>query len=156
MAKKQGVGENGGNSSTILNMLRQDHKDVKTIFEKFEKTENSRDREKYIGAAIAALEVHAALEEKLIYPAFRPQIGEEDLMDEALEEHHVMHVLIKELKGKAGERGRRHAKFVVLAENVRHHIKEEEQEMFPHMKNADLDWAGLTQKTLNTRAQLEK
>ena len=48
--------------------------------------------------AIMELEIHAELEEKLIYPAIREEIDEDDMMNEAVEEHHLVHVLIKELK----------------------------------------------------------
>ena len=81
--------------------------------------------------ALMELEVHSKLEEELIYPAIRAEIDDDDLMDEALEEHHVVHGLLGELKKMKPSDERYDAKFTVLAENVRHHIKEEESDMFP-------------------------
>lgn len=140
---------------TVIQMLKQDHAEVKELFDKFEDSSSESARDKIIDEAIAALEVHAALEEKLIYPALRPHVEEEELMDEALEEHHVVHLLIRELKSGKGESGRRHAKFTVLAENVRHHIKEEEGEMFPAVKTADIDWEQLAESAEKMRTKLE-
>ena len=72
-------------------------------------------------------------------------------MDEALEENHVVHLLIGELKKMRQDDDRFDAKFTVLAENVRHHIKEEEGEMFPQLEESDLDWAYLAEKATEAR-----
>ena len=139
----------------ILDMLKEDHKRVKTLFEQFEQSEDPEEREEIIKTALHELEVHAELEEKLIYPAFREHVQEEDLMDEALEEHHVAHLLIKELKGARGKQQRRFAKFTVLGESVKHHIKEEEESMFPEVEDADVDWEALSEQVTKKRAKLD-
>ena len=72
-------------------------------------------------------------------------------MNEALEEHHVVHLLIAELKKMTAGDERFDAKFTVLAENVKHHIKEEEGEMFPQVEESDLDWAYLAEKATEAR-----
>ena len=69
-------------------------------------------------------------------------------MDEALEEHHVAHTLINELRRRAKSNGRYEAKFKVLGESIKHHVKEEEGTMFPEAENADLDWEALAQKAM--------
>lgn len=140
---------------TVIQMLKRDHAEVKELFDKFENASSASTKDSIIEKAIAALEVHATLEEKLVYPAFRPHV-EEELADESLEEHHVVHVLIRELKSGKGEPGRRHAKFMVLAENVRHHIKEEEGELFPQVKTAEIDWETLGEGVEKLRAKLER
>jgi hypothetical protein len=76
-------------------------------------------------------------------------------MNEADEEHHVAKVLIAELDGKANN-DHRDAKFTVLAESVRHHIREEETEMLPKAKELKLDFEALGQKMLDRKKQLEK
>ena len=139
----------------VLGMLKDDHKKVKGLFDRFEHTEDAEERTEIIKTALQELEVHAELEEKILYPAFREQLDEEDLIDEAFEEHHVVHLLIKELKGARGKQGRRDAKFTVLAENVKHHIKEEENSLFPQVEDLDLDWETLFAKVEKKRAQLE-
>lgn len=139
----------------ILGMLKEDHKKVKGLFDRFEHTEDAEERTEIIKTALQELEVHAELEEKILYPAFREHLEEEDLIDEAFEEHHVVHLLIKELKGMRGKQSRRDAKFTVLAENVKHHIKEEEGSLFPQVEELDLDWEALSMKVEKKRAQLQ-
>ena len=98
--------------------------------------------------------MHAKLEEELIYPAIRAAIGDEDLMDEALEEHHVVHGLLGELKKMTPSDERYDAKFTVLAENVRHHIKEEESDMFPQAEECEIDWEALSARVTKRKEQL--
>jgi hemerythrin superfamily protein len=85
---------------------------------------------------IKELSVHAAIEEKVFYPAVRDlakQKGQE-LVLESLEEHHLVKVMLKELEGMSSDDERYEAKVHVLMENVLHHAKEEEKEMFPQAR----------------------
>ena len=115
--------ESGGVNAVEL--LRQDHRKVQDLFEEFEAAD-SRSRQRIVDQALTELEIHAKLEEGLIYPAIREVLDEEDLMDEALEEHHAVKLLIKELRKMGPKDERYRAKFKVLAEMVKHHIEEEE------------------------------
>ena len=107
-------------------------------------------------AALAALEVHAELEEELIYPAWREYVGARDLVVEAHQEHHVAHMLIKELKKMDPEDMGYDAKFAVLSTHVTHHIKEEEGKMFPQAEKAGLDWQRLTKQVIERRQSLDQ
>jgi hemerythrin superfamily protein len=141
-------------ASTTLDLLRDDHKKVKKLFEEFEEATKSAAKQDIVDTALEELEIHAQVEEDLVYPALRPKMGDEDLMDEALEEHHVAHVLIAELKQmKAGDE-RFDAKFTVLAENVKHHIKEEETEIFPKAQKLPIDWATLEVEVTELKDEL--
>ena len=91
-------------------------------------------------------EIHAELEEKLIYPAIREGIEEDAMMNEAVEEHH--HVLIKELKRLKPKGETFQAKFKVLGELVKHHIEEEEGEMLPKAEKSNIDWETLETKVM--------
>ena len=84
--------------STVIEMLKADHERVKDLFEEFENAKDAKTQQQLVDTALMELEIHANLEEKLIYPAFREEIEDEDLMDEALEEHHLVHRTIAELK----------------------------------------------------------
>ena len=141
-------------ASSVTDMLREDHKKVKGLFEEFERVEDAKAKQRIVETALAELEVHAKLEEELIYPAIRPEIDNDDLMDEALEEHHVVHGLLGELKKMKASDARYDAKFTVLAENVRHHIKEEESEMFPKAEDCEIDWEALYSQVLKRKEQL--
>ena len=147
--KSQEVG-----ASLITDMLRDDHKKVKGLFEEFEQAEDVKTKQRIVETALAELDVHAKLEEELIYPAIRPEIADDDLMDEALEEHHVVHGLIGELKKMKPSDDRYDAKFTVLAENVKHHIKEEESDMFPKAEDCDIDWEALSSQVVKRKEQL--
>ena len=117
-------------SNAIVDMLKEDHTKVKALFEDFKKAEG-REKTEIAKTAIQELEVHAELEERLIYPASRQEIDADDTMNEAVEEHHLVHVLIKELKKLKPSDERFAAKFNVLGELVKHHVEEEEGEILP-------------------------
>ncbi len=134
-------------------ILKKDHDAVKELFDKFEKAEKTAVKEKIIDQAVTALKLHAVLEEELFYPAVRAHVGSE-VMNEADEEHHVAKVLIAELDSPFGKNDHRDAKFTVLAESVRHHIKEEENQMLPKAKELDIDFEALGERMLNRKKEL--
>ncbi|OQW32659.1 MAG: hypothetical protein A4E19_04655 [Nitrospira sp. SG-bin1] len=82
-----------------------------------------KDQAKIAATAIMELEVHADLEENLIYPALREQIDEDEMMNEAVEKHHLVHVLIKELKKLKPKDEVFQAKFKVLGECCLRHMR---------------------------------
>ena len=139
-------------TNSVLTMLKADHKNVKALFAKYEEA-TPRTRQDIAQTAIHELEVHAELEEGLIYPAIRKAIDDEELMNEALEEHHLVHVLIAELKELDPGEDAFSAKFTVLGELVKHHVKEEEGEMFPQALKAKIDWEALTAEVMERKAQ---
>src|SRR5512140_2500542 len=125
-------------------LLKKDHDRVKKLFDRFENAEGRSAKKKIVDQALAELKVHATIEEEIFYPAVRKPVGK-DTMNEADEEHHVAKILISELEDMDGRETHYDAKFTVLAENVRHHIKEEEKEVFPKAKGANIDFATLAQ-----------
>ncbi len=129
-------------ASGVIEMLKEDHEKVKGLFEEFASAEG-KEQADIAATAIMELEVHADLEEKLIYPAIREVIDEDGQMNEAVEEHHLVHVLIKELKKLKPKDEVFQAKFKVLGELVQHHIEEEEGEMFPKAQESEIDWEAL-------------
>lgn len=147
MASKAGV------ASGVVQMLKEDHKKVKELFEEFESAEG-RERGEIAKTAIQELEVHADLEETLIYPAIRKEIEADDMMNEAVEEHHLVHVLIKELKKLKPSDEKFQAKFTVLGELVKHHIEEEENEMLPQAEESEIDWESLETRVIKRKEAL--
>jgi hypothetical protein len=136
-------------------ILLKDHDNVKELFDKFEKATSKAEKEKIIAAALAELKIHAVIEEEIFYPAVRAHVGKE-IMNEADEEHHVARVLIAELDRDGRANDHRDAKFTVLAENVRHHIKEEEGEVLPKAKELKVDFEALGQRMLDRKSSLKK
>ena len=140
-------------TNPAIALLKKDHDVVKDLFEKFEKTEGRPAKTKIVKQTLAELKVHAAIEEDLFYPAVRKPVGK-DTMNEADEEHHVAKVLIAELEGMDGREDHYDAKFTVLAENVRHHIKEEENEVFPKAKDSAIDFQALSLAMVQLKEKL--
>src|SRR3954470_7130899 len=135
-------------------ILIKDHDRVKELFDQFKKADGAAEKEKIIGEALTELKIHAAIEEEIFYPAVRKQVGR-DLMNEADEEHHVARVLIAELDRDGRRNDHREAKFTVLAESVRHHIKEEEGEMLPKVKGLETNFEALGLQMLELKKQLK-
>jgi len=136
-------------------ILLKDHDNVKALFDAFEKAKSTADKDKIIATAVRELKIHAVIEEEIFYPAVRTHVGK-DLMNEADEEHHVARVLIAELDHDGRADDHRDAKFTVLAENVRHHIKEEEGEVLPKAKELKIDFEALGRQMLKRKATLKE
>ena len=120
-------------------LLRQDHREVERLFKQFEKAgpRAHKTRRNIADKVIRELSVHAAIEEQVFYPAVREAVEEaEDTVLESLEEHHIVKWTLSELDGMAPEAERFVAKVTVLIESVRHHVEEEEDELFPEVREA--------------------
>ena len=126
-------------------LLEHDHREVEMLFRQFEKlTERAhKSKEKIVLKVIRELAIHAAIEEMLFYPAVRTaglksgnRAGKKaaETVLESLEEHHVVKWTLVELEKMSGEDERYDAKFKVLAESVRHHVEEEQDELFPTVR----------------------
>ncbi len=138
-----------------VSVLKDDHQTVKALFDRFERTKNAKMKKMIVDKAINELKIHATIEEEIFYPAVRQSINDkEGIMEEADEEHHVAKVLIAELEQMKGDEDHYDAKFTVLAENVRHHIKEEELDMFPKATKAKLDLKTLGEELLQRKREL--
>jgi hemerythrin superfamily protein len=122
-----------------ISLLQNDHRKVERLFARFEKltpraVKTMRDLNEQI---IHELSVHAVIEEQVLYPAIRDAVpaAEADVL-EALEEHHVVKWTLSELDGMDPEHERFRPKMMVLIESVRHHVEEEEGELFPQVRSA--------------------
>ncbi len=123
-----------------ITMLKDDHKTVEKLFRQFEKLGHDGDpakKRELVDSMISELAVHAHIEEQVFYPAVRAQVpDEEDMVLEGLEEHHIVKWTLSELEGMSPSEERFDAKVTVLMESVRHHVEEEEGEMFPGVRKA--------------------
>lgn len=144
-----------GSQNEVVSLLQEDHEKVKELFKQFEAAKDRRSKQQIVQQALQALTVHAQIEEEFFYPAIRESDEEtEDLMDEALQEHHVAKILIGELEGMKPTDEFYDAKFTVLAESVKHHIEEEESEVFPYVSADGTNWEELGQRMAERRQQL--
>lgn len=142
---KQGPKQTDGVDAIAL--LKEDHARVRGLFQEFEAlSEESGDeaaRDGLVKHICAELMLHAQLEEEIFYPAVREAIGDEDLINEALVEHASAEDLIIQLEGGGPEDAQYDAKVMVLCEMIGHHIREEEEEMFPKVVQSKVDTTAL-------------
>jgi hemerythrin superfamily protein len=120
-----------------ITLLKQDHKTVEKLFKRFEKAGPSAHKTKrdIVDKIVEELAIHAAIEEQVFYPAVRKAVPDaEDTVLEGLEEHHIVKWTLSELQDMPPEHERFDAKVTVLIESVRHHVEEEEGEMFPEVR----------------------
>ena len=143
-----------------IDMLVMDHQAVDGLFRQFEKLHEAKeDTKKVIDAVRIALKIHDDLEMKIFYPAVRERAGEEEeeLLDEAEVEHGSVQEILRALRPGKLKTKKREANFTVLIEWVRHHVKEEENELFPKLaKLKGLNTATLGARMMKRRIKLEK
>jgi hemerythrin superfamily protein len=118
-----------------IEMLKKQHREVAATFKLYEEKGDRAHKEKQqIFDSIAdALAVHAAIEEKHFYPAVKAK-RTEDILLEALEEHLGIKRVITDLLKIHSSDDTFDAKVKVLKEQVEHHVKEEESDLFPKVK----------------------
>jgi hemerythrin superfamily protein len=129
-----------------ITVLKNDHKQVERIFKQFERLGDGahKTKRKLVDEMIVDLSVHAAIEETVFYPRTRWEVQTaEDVVLESLEEHHIVKWTLSELEKMDPSDERFDAKVTVLMESVRHHVKEEEEELFPEVSKR------LSRKELN-------
>ena len=122
-----------------ITLLRDDHKVVEQLFKRFEKAGDRAyvEKRQIVDSIIEQLAIHASIEEQVFYPVARATVpSTEDITLESLEEHHIVKWLLSELDGMDPQHERFEAKVTVLMENVRHHVKEEQEEFFPKVRDA--------------------
>jgi hemerythrin superfamily protein len=135
----------GENPMDAIALLKADHREVEQLFKQFEKAGDRalKQKEKLVEKMIRALAVHAAIEEMFFYPTVRTaalkkdnKLGEDasDLVLESLEEHHIVKWTLSELEKMNASDERFEAKVTVLIESVKHHVEEEEEDLFPKVK----------------------
>jgi len=129
-----------------LKLLKQDHEHVDAMFRKYERMKEGDERKQALcSEIIEELRVHAQIEEELFYPALATLFEEEgkdkekDLINEADVEHESVKWLIEQIEGEQSDEAMRDARVKVLGEYVKHHVKEEEGQIFKAAKKVDLD-----------------
>ena len=138
-----------------LALLRADHQTVQELFDKFEKA-RSEDRKNSLAQQICSeLKVHTQIEEEIFYPAIRGAIRDEDLLDEATVEHQGAKDLIAQIESANAGDDLFDAKVTVLGEYIKHHVKEEHNEMFPQVRKTKLDLRELGERLMARKEELK-
>jgi hemerythrin superfamily protein len=153
-SKKSG---SGTQTQDAIAILTADHKKVKKLFSDFDKLKekgSDDDKSAIVEQICNELKVHTELEEEIFYPAVRKAIEDSDLMDEALVEHAGAKDLIAQLEDASPDDDLYDAKVTVLGEQIDHHVKEEEGDMFPKAKKAKVDTEALGATMLKRKMAL--
>jgi hemerythrin superfamily protein len=135
-----------------VSLLTEDHKKVKKLFKDFEKMKESGTHDELselVETICSELTVHAEAEEAIFYPAVREAISQTDLVDEAEVEHGELKELISQLQSMSADDPKYKATVKVLGEYVDHHVKEEQDEIFPNVKKAKIDIDALGEEIAN-------
>jgi len=142
-----------------ITLLTADHDKVKKLFKDFDKLKDDsgtdKQKEKLVGQICTELTLHMQLEEEILYPEVRDPVDDNDLMDEAEVEHATVKELIGQLESMDADDELYDAKVLVLNEYVEHHVKEEQEEMFPKIKMAKIDTAELGEQILQRKKELQ-
>jgi iron-sulfur cluster repair protein YtfE (RIC family) len=150
--------ENPSNRSTdAITLLTHDHHKAQDIFKKFDKVKDSispQEKLQLVKEVCADLLIHMEIEEAIFYPAVRPEVKDDDMMNEAKVEHSGAKNLIRQLGELKPDDPMFDAKVTVLGEQIEHHVKEEEEEMFPKVKKTKIDLYALGEQLYAAKAKM--
>jgi hemerythrin superfamily protein len=139
-----------------LTLLKEDHRAVEKLFKEFENAKGDGRKEKLARQICFELTVHTTIEEEIFYPACKGKI-DEDKLKEAYVEHDAAKLLIAEIEAGSGKTDDFFdAKVQVLGEQIDHHVKEEEDELFPEVRKADIDTKALGEQLAARKQELMK
>lgn len=134
-------------SADAVKLLTADHKEVHSLFQKYKKLAARHapadERQALAEEICEMLTAHATIEEEIFYPAAREAGVKSDLLDEAEVEHATAKDLIAQLQSMDADDELYDARVTVLGEYIDHHVKEEQDEIFPACRKAKLDLQAL-------------
>lgn len=142
-------------ASYAVKLLKQDHRAVANALEKFESA--GREEKQAIARQICKmLTVHSQIEEELLYPAARDALDSDEshLIAEARVEHASVKDLIRQIEDREQLDEQYEAKVQVLGEYVKHHVEEEETEIFPRLERTSLDLQALGERLESRKREL--
>lgn len=143
-------------TDNAIALLKEDHRTVEKLFKEFESAKGEGRKEKLARRICLELSIHAKIEEEIFYPACDGKI-EEDLLKEAYVEHDSAKLLIAEIEAGSGQSDDFFdAKVQVLSEQIEHHVKEEEGELFAQVRKAELDLKALGEQLATRKKELLK
>jgi hemerythrin superfamily protein len=135
----------------VIGLIKADHRKVDLLFAEYDSSKKASDKKVLLEQIVKELNIHAAAEEKLVYPSLKEH--DKDGVNEAYEEHHVVEGVLSELLSVQEIDELVDAKVKVLSELVKHHVKEEEKTLLPEIKASG---ANLTELGAEFKAEKER
>lgn len=142
--------------SDAIALLKADHRKVEALFEQFETASGTAAKRKLAQQICTELKIHTMIEEEIFYPAFRGKI-DDDLLDEAYVEHDGAKVLVNDIAAGEPSDDFYDAKVMVLSEEIKHHVHEEEMRgegMFAQCRDTDVDLVALRDAMMARKEEL--
>ena len=141
-----------------ISLLKADHRKVEALYAEFESADSSAQRVRLVREICTELTLHAELEEAQFYPAALKALDREDdkLVHEAAVEHRTLKQLIEAISGTGPADKLFEANVTVLMEYVKHHVREEENDLFPALERTKLDLEALGARMLDAKERLRK
>jgi hemerythrin superfamily protein len=153
-AQKARSSKASSDGMTALELLEQDHREVETYFDDYAELNDDNEKGELSEKICLALKVHTQIEEEIFYPQARKATKDDDLLDQAIVEHASAKELISQIESMEVGEELYDAKVKVLGEQVKHHIKEEEAELFPEVEAAKMDLERLGKTIAERKAEL--
>lgn len=154
--QKKTTPDNPSKVQDAIALLRADHKLVSTLFAEYEKAGSTSKKKMLVSQICTELSVHAQVEEEIFYPAVKKALKDKELIPEAIVEHATLKELIGQIEGIEPNGEMFDAKMKVLSEYVKHHVKEEQNEIFPQAKSTELDMVALGTRMAARKEELQK
>jgi hemerythrin superfamily protein len=146
----------GTKSQDAIALLKEDHRAVEKLFKEFESAKGEGRKETLARKICLELTIHTKIEEEIFYPACQGKV-DEDLLKEAFVEHDSAKLLVAEIEAGSGQSDDYFdAKVQVLSEQVEHHVEEEEKELFPEVRKAEIDLKALGEQLAQRKKELMK
>ena len=142
--------------NNAVSLLEADHQVVSVLFKKYEKATDKSDKKELVSKICKELTIHAQVEEEIFYPQFKQALNDTELIPEATVEHSTLKDLIAQVEGKEPDGEMFDAKIKVMSEYVKHHVKEEESEMFPKAKKSKMDLEKIGMQIVARKAELQE
>ena len=155
MAMRKKASRSSSNRGTdALALLKADHTKVEGLFSQFDKARTDDKKRALAEQICQELKIHTTIEEEIFYPAAREATGDEDTLNEAAVEHESAKELIEQIESGSPDDDMWVAKVTVLGEYIKHHVNEEQTELFPEVRKSKLDLKELGQRLLERKQEL--
>jgi hemerythrin superfamily protein len=153
-AQRQSTRSHAAAPGSAIALLKKDHREVEGYFEQYEELKDDNAKTELAEKICTALKVHSQIEEEIFYPKARQATQDNDLLDEALVEHAGAKHLIAEIESMEVGDDLYDAKITVLGEQIKHHAKEEEEQLFPECENSKMDVVAVGKRMATRKTEL--
>ena len=153
-SRKVGKAKTPAKPLEAIALLRADHKAVDALFAEYKKARAPSKKKQLVSKICTELSVHAQVEEEIFYSAVKQALKDKELVPQAIVEQATMKDLIAQVEGIEPDGEMFDAKINVLSEYVKHHVKEEHNEMFPKAKTTKLDMLELGRRMAERKKAL--